>query len=52
MVREGEGTVAAGTGEFSGLAGTYTETWTVAAVDERGKVSATIELGTVTSRPQ
>jgi hypothetical protein len=52
MVREGEGTVAAGTGEFSGLAGSYTETWTVAAVDESGKVSATIELGTLTSRPQ
>jgi len=52
MVGEGEGTVAAGSGEFQGLAGTYTETWTVAAVDESGKVSGTIELGTVTSRPQ
>jgi hypothetical protein len=52
MVRDGEGTVAAGTGEFDGLAGTYSETWTVAAVDESGKVSGTIELGTVTSRPQ
>jgi hypothetical protein len=52
MVREGEGTVAAGTGEFSMLAGTFTENWTVASVDESGKVSATIELGTVTSRPQ
>jgi hypothetical protein len=52
MVPQGEGTVAAGTGEFDGLAGTYTETWTVAAVDEDGKVSGTIELGTVTSKPQ
>ena len=30
--------------------GHYTETWTVAAVDEDGKFSGTIELGTVTSR--
>jgi hypothetical protein len=52
MVREGEGTVAAGAGEFENLLGTYTETWTVAAVDEDGKVSGTIELGTVTSRLQ
>ena len=52
MVREGEGTVAAGTGEFSGLAGSYTETWNVAAVDESGQLSATIELGTVTSPPE
>lgn len=52
MVREGEGAVAAGTGEFEGLAGSYTETWTVAAIDEDGKLSGTIELGTVTSKPQ
>jgi hypothetical protein len=52
MVQDGQGTVAAGTGEFGGLAGTYSETWTVAAVDENGKVSGTIELGTVTSNPQ
>ena len=52
MVGDGEGTVAAGSGEFAGLAGNYTETWTVAAVDETGKVSGTIALGTVTSRPQ
>ena len=44
------GVVAAGTGEFQSLIGTYTETWTVAAVDEDGKVSGTIELATVTSR--
>lgn len=52
MPREGQGTVAAGTGEFEGLLGTYTETWTLAAVDEAGKVSGTIELDTVTSRLQ
>lgn len=52
MTREDAGVLAAGTGEFEGLAGTYTETWTVATVDEDGKVSGTIELGTVTSRPE
>lgn len=52
LVREGEGMVAAGAGEFAGLAGSYTETWTVAAVDEDGTLNGTIELGTVTSKPQ
>jgi hypothetical protein len=52
MLREGTGTVAAGTGEFENLLGTYAETWTVASVDEDGTVSGTIELGTVTSRLQ
>jgi hypothetical protein len=51
MVREGDGVVAAGTGEFEGLVGGYTETWTIAAVDEDGRLSGTIEIGTVTSRP-
>jgi hypothetical protein len=46
------GVVAAGTGEFEGLAGTYTETWTVAAVDEDGQLSGTIEISTLTSRPK
>jgi len=50
MTRDTGGVVAAGTGEFQGMIGTYTETWTVAAVDEDGKVSGTIELATVTSR--
>jgi hypothetical protein len=49
---QGSGTVTAGTGEFEGLTGDYTETWTVSAVDEDGKMSGTIALGTVTSRPQ
>ena len=52
MVADGAGTVAAGTGEFAGLAGTFSETWSVAAVDENGRVSGTIEVGTVTSKPQ
>jgi hypothetical protein len=46
-----EGTLVVGTGEFEGLSGSFTETWTVAAVDEDGRVAGTIELGTVTSRP-
>lgn len=50
MTEDTGGVVAAGTGEFQGLIGTYTETWTVAAVDADGKVSGTIELATVTSR--
>jgi hypothetical protein len=50
--RSDVGVVAAGTGEFEGLSGTYTETWTVAAVDEDGRLSGTIELSTLTSRPQ
>jgi hypothetical protein len=52
MPREGGGAVVGGTREFEGLIGTYTETWTVASVDEDGRVSGTIELGTVTSRAQ
>ena len=50
MTQDGGGVVNTGTGEFEGLIGIYTETWTVAAVDEDGRVSGTIELATVTSR--
>jgi hypothetical protein len=50
MTGDGGGVVAAGTGEFEGLIGTYTETWRVAAVDADGRVSATIDLATVTSK--
>jgi hypothetical protein len=49
---QGAGVVTAGTGEFEGLTGDYTETWAVSGVDEDGKISGTIELGTVTSLPQ
>jgi hypothetical protein len=52
MFGEGEGAMATGTGEFEHLSGNYTENWRVAAVDEDGTVSGTIELNTVTSRPQ
>jgi hypothetical protein len=48
----GEGSVATGSGEFNGLIGSYTESWTLAAVDENGRVSGTIALDTVTSRLQ
>jgi hypothetical protein len=51
MLEDG-GVVVAGSGEFEGLMGSYSETWTVATVDEAGSVSGTIELGTVTSRLQ
>ncbi|HEX7237196.1 MAG TPA: hypothetical protein VF405_09560 [Gammaproteobacteria bacterium] len=50
MTQDATGVVAAGTGEFENLIGTYTETWKVAAVDEDGKISGTIALATVTSR--
>jgi hypothetical protein len=50
MAEGHQGVIAAGTGEFAELGGFYTETWTVAAVDENGIVSGTIELGTITSQ--
>ena len=50
MIPQGApGVVAAGTGEFEGLDGSYTEAWTVAAVDEEGQLSGTVEISTVTS---
>jgi hypothetical protein len=53
MVPQGQlGSVSMGTGEFAGLAGTYTEAWTVATIDEDGHVSGTVELNTITSRPE
>lgn len=53
MIPRGEvGELAAGTGEFQGLAGSYTEEWTVVAVDEDGRLSGTVEINTITSRPE
>jgi hypothetical protein len=52
MTPPNEGLIAAGTGEFAGLSGNYTESWTVAGVDEAGQVDATVELNTITRRPQ
>jgi hypothetical protein len=50
MIPQGEqGVVATGTGEFESLAGSYTEAWTVAAIDEDGQLSGTVEISTVTS---
>jgi hypothetical protein len=52
MIPQGQlGVVTAGTGEFEGLSGSYTEDWTVAAIDEDGRLSGTVELNTVTSLP-
>jgi len=52
MSQDEVGTVAAGTGEFEGLGGSYTESWTVAGVDEVGQLNATVEINTITRRPQ
>jgi hypothetical protein len=52
MLPAGAGVVAGGSGEFEGLVGSYTEAWTVAAVGEDGRLSGTVELETITSRPQ
>jgi hypothetical protein len=49
--QDGEGAVAAGTGEFEGLSGSYTESWLVAGVDEAGQTSGTVEIQTITRRP-
>lgn len=43
------GAVAAGSGEFADLAGTYTETWTLTGL-EAGELRGTIELATITNR--
>jgi hypothetical protein len=52
MIAQGQlGAVTTGTGEFEGLSGNYTEAWTVAAVDEDGRVSGTVQIDTVTSLP-
>jgi hypothetical protein len=44
------GEITAGTGEFEGLEGTYTETWAVAGVDNEGRLLGTVVLDTVTRR--
>jgi hypothetical protein len=45
------GAVTGGTGDFAGLAGTYTETWKVTGVEAGGAMRGTIELYTVTRHP-
>lgn len=40
--------VAAGSDEFAGLAGKYSETWTITGVTEGGELRGTIEIDTVT----
>ena len=52
MIPRGEaGVMATGTGEFAELTGSYTESWTLAAIAEDGDVSGTVEINTITSRP-
>lgn len=46
------GEVTAGTGEFEGLEGTYTESWAVAGVNDEGQLLGTVVLDTVTRRAQ
>jgi len=48
---DGRGVVAAGSDEFEGLEGSYSEVWTITGVDEAGALRGTIELDTVTRRP-
>jgi hypothetical protein len=42
------GVLEAGSQEFAGLHGSYTETWTVTGVSDQGELRGTIELDTVT----
>jgi hypothetical protein len=42
--------VAAGSDEFAGLDGRYSETWTITGVSESGELRGTIEIDTVTRR--
>lgn len=44
------GDIVAGTGEFAGLVGTYEETWTLAGVDDAGRLLGTVLLDTLTRR--
>jgi hypothetical protein len=47
-----KGELVSGSGEFAGLVGTFTETWTLAGVDDSGALLGNVTLDTVTSRPQ
>jgi hypothetical protein len=42
--------VAAGSAEFDGLEGRYTEVWTLTGVSDTGEMRGTIELNTITRR--
>jgi hypothetical protein len=44
------GEITAGTGEFEGLQGNFTETWALAGVDDEGRLLGTVVLDTVTRR--
>jgi hypothetical protein len=47
---ENAGAVAAGSDEFAGLAGSYSEVWTLTGITDTGEMRGTIELNTVTRR--
>jgi hypothetical protein len=44
------GSVAAGSGEFDGFGGSYTETWALTGVGDSGELRGTIALDTITKR--
>lgn len=46
------GMLLAGSGEFDGLIGRYEESWQVTGVSTEGDLRGTIQLNTVSSRPQ
>lgn len=48
--KDAAGRVAAGSGEFDGLGGSYTETWTLTGVADSGELRGTIALDTITNR--
>jgi hypothetical protein len=48
--KDATGSVAAGSGEFDGLGGSYTETWTLTGVADTGELRGTIALDTITNR--
>jgi hypothetical protein len=48
--RDDAGKVAAGSDEFEGLDGEYSETWNVTGISDTGEVRGTIEIDTVTFR--
>jgi hypothetical protein len=52
MTGDEPGAVAVGSGEFANLSGSYTESWTLAGVDEAGELRGTIELATITRAPE
>jgi hypothetical protein len=48
--RDDAGVVAAGSDEFEGLVGNYSEIWSITGVSASGELRGTIEINTVTRR--